>query len=263
MSNAILVIALLLCSALSVAVNGQEQTREDVINKKLVNDNQTATIIWLETETNQFLGLYNAHQQELAQGAVIIAHQMGAHADWPQIILPIRAALPQYGWSTLSVQLPILPPDRALQNYGKTLPQATQRLIAAVQWLRERQFKKIMIIGHRFGAASALTYLKQQQTDHVQINAIQGLVTIGLQDYAFIRPRIDIFKLIQTANLPILDIYGEHDFKHVMQQATDRRLSAKKNNHYRQVQINGADHDFKGMEAVLIEHIAAWLSKLN
>ena len=69
--------------------------------------------------------------------------------------------------------------------------------------------------------------------------------------------------LIEKSRLPILDIYGEQDFKRVIGEAPDRRLAAKKggNKHYDQYEIEGADHYFNKMENVLVKRIRGWLDK--
>jgi hypothetical protein len=42
---------------------------------------------------------------------------MGAHPDWPEVIQPLHSGLPESGWTTLSVQMPILANDaRAAGN---------------------------------------------------------------------------------------------------------------------------------------------------
>ena len=45
-------------------------------------------------------------------------------------------------------------------------------------------------------------------------------MAIGLQDYAFVKPPIDIFGLIEKANIPFLDIYGSRDYKKATDQVT-------------------------------------------
>lgn len=40
------------------------------------------------------------------QGAILLLHDKEQHADWPQIIRPVRMSLPKWGWYTLSVNLP-------------------------------------------------------------------------------------------------------------------------------------------------------------
>ena len=91
-----------------------------------------------------------------------------------------------------------------------------------------------------------------------------ALVALSLQDYPFVKPTIDILGLIEKSKIPILDIYGSDDYRDVINQAPDRRLAAKKGNNieYEQIEIEGADHYFNGMEDLLIKHILGWLDKV-
>ena len=42
------------------------------------------------------------------RGSIVLLHGRGVHADWPDNIGPLRIALAQNGWQTLSIQLPVL-----------------------------------------------------------------------------------------------------------------------------------------------------------
>ena len=229
---------------------------EKQISTKLAEQAESSEVLWLETNGEKFLALYTRQTSEPAHGAAIILHAMGAHADWPQTISPIRTKLPMHGWTTLSIQLPLIAPGKPIEDYGQTLNRATQRIKTAIQLLRERKFLNIVVIGHSFGGANALTYINAEKEPK-----IIALALIGLQDYAFVKPPINTLALIEKTRLPILDIYGSRDFKNVIDQAPDRRLAAQKGNHqnFSQYQVDGADHYFNKMEDVLIKRVRSWL----
>ncbi len=244
--------------SLSVFAGTIDKNWEKQICEKLANEADATEVVWIEANGEKFLGLYNRHTSEKAHGAAIILHAMGGHADWPQTIAPIRQALPEHGWATLSIQLPVIAPENQIEDYGTTLQEAVERIRAAVHFLRKRKFLNIVVIGHSFGAASALAYMEKEPKQK-----ILALAAIGLQDYAFVKPSIDILKLIEKSSIPVLDIYGSRDFRRVIDQAPDRRLAAKKgnNNAYDQYEIEGADHYFNKMEDVLIKRLYSWLDK--
>ncbi len=235
-----------------------DQDWEQRTTQKLAENVKATEVLWLDAGGTDFLALYNQQTSGISQGAIIILHAMGGHADWPQTISPIRTKLPEHGWSTLSIQLPLIAPENQIEDYGRTLGHAVTRIGSAVSFLRDRQFTNIVFIGHSFGAASALIYLEKQQ-----IQKIVALVAIGLQNYAFLKPTIDVLALIEKTKIPVLDIYGSHDFKNVIRRAPDRRLAAKKgsNERYTQLEIEGADHYFTKMEDTLFQQILAWLDK--
>jgi pimeloyl-ACP methyl ester carboxylesterase len=249
---------LILTNVLLVRADVLDLEREKQLTEKLAEEANATEVLWLEANGEKFLALLSSHTNEKAHGAVIILHGMGGHADWPQMISPIREDLPEHGWTTLSIQLPIVAPENQIEDYGRTLEQAAERIKVGVHLLRERKFLNIVAIGHSFGAASTLAYLEKQNDQK-----IIALVAVGLQDYAFVKPSIDLLGLIEKSKIPVLDIYGSRDFKKVIDQAPDRRLAAKKgsNRKYDQVEIEGADHYFNKFESVLIKRIRGWLDK--
>jgi pimeloyl-ACP methyl ester carboxylesterase len=249
---------LLLTTALSVSADALDSNREKLISDKLAEEVQQGEVLWLDAKGEKFLALLIKQTNDKAQGAVIILHGMGGHADWPQTISPVRKALPEHGWTTLSIQLPVIAPKNQVEDYGKTLERAAERIKAAIRLLHKHKFRNIVAIGHSFGAASVLSYLEKEKEQE-----IISLVAIGLQDYAFLKPPIDLLGLIKKSKIPVLDIYGSRDFKEAIDQAADRRLAAKKgdNRKYDQIEIEGADHYFTKLEEVLIKRIRGWMNK--
>lgn len=248
----------LLFSGFAVNSDPLDRERELQISEKLEQELKSGDIMWLNANGKKFQAILQKQTNEQAKGAVILLHGMGAHPDWPQIISPIRKALPKYGWATLSIQLPIIAAENQIEDYGKTFDDAAARIEAAIGKLHELKFRNIVAIGHSFGAASVLSYFEQADG-----RRIVALVAIGLQDYAFVKPPIDILGLIENADVPILDIYGSRDYKKAIDQAADRRLAAKKggNNDYVQMEVEGADHYFTKLEDVLIKRIRGWMEK--
>lgn len=60
----------------------------------------------------KFLAFWQPADQATPRGAVIILPSDGENANWPNVIGPLRRALPRYGWSTLALTLPDPPlPD--------------------------------------------------------------------------------------------------------------------------------------------------------
>jgi dienelactone hydrolase len=248
----------LLFSAFVVNAAPLDRERELQVSEKLEEELKDGEIMWLDANGEKFQAILKKHTSDLTIGAAIILHGMSAHADWPQTISPIRRALPEYGWTTLSIQLPVIAAENQIEDYGKTLDRSVERIEAAINALHELKFRNIVAIGHSFGAVSALSYFAKADG-----RRIVALVAIGLQDYAFVKPPIDIFGLIEKSNIPFLDIYGSRDYKKATDQAADRRLAAKKggNRDYIQVEIEGADHYFTKLEGVMIKRVRGWMQK--
>ena len=252
-------ILLTLCfTVFSVNSDPLDRARELQVGKKLEEELEEEKFIWLDANGEQFQAILSKQTNEQAKGAAIILHGMGAHPDWPQLISPLRKALPEYGWTTLSIQMPIIAAENQIEDYGKTLDRAAARVEAAVGALHELKFRNIVAIGHSFGAANMLHYFEQADG-----RRIVALVAVGLQDYAFVKPPINILALIEKSNIPILDIYGSRDYKKATDQAADRRLAAKKggNKDFVQMEVEGANHYFTKLEDVLIKRIRGWMEK--
>ncbi len=57
-----------------------------------------------------FQGLLLTERSGNPQGGVLILHDQGQHGHWPDNVAPLREYLPDYGWTTLSISLPDIPP---------------------------------------------------------------------------------------------------------------------------------------------------------
>ncbi len=251
--------AVFLCLLTTYAHAGSRDSEwEQEISTRLAEQAEVTETVWLSAGEEKFLALFNQQTGDKASGAIIMLHGMGEHADWPRVISPLRLSLPAQGWTTLSIQLPMVAIDSPVEDYGKTLPAARDRIESAVRFLRKRKYLNIVVIGNSFGAAAALSYASDQQRP-----GILALAAIGLQEYPFLKPAIDMLKMIESASLPILDIYGDRDFRRVIEHAPDRRLAAKKGNNknYLQVEVPGANHYFDKMDELLAKSIRGWLDK--
>ncbi|MBE0506773.1 MAG: DUF3530 family protein [Marinospirillum sp.] len=70
-------------------------------------------------EDQQFLALEIKALRPRPRGQLLILPADGLHPDWPQAIAPVRRNLPEYGWTTLSLSLPVY---KALGVAPRTLP---------------------------------------------------------------------------------------------------------------------------------------------
>lgn len=88
-------------------------------------------IVWLDVnypdypEAQKVLAISHPSLIPEKQGAILFLHDKEQHADWPEVISPLRKKLPKAGWFTLSVNLPddtrIKLPERSLE--AKTFDQ--------------------------------------------------------------------------------------------------------------------------------------------
>ena len=246
----------LLINMFNVLADSSDDNWEKRISTGLMDKAEASDFFWLGSTDSSFIAIFNHHKGEEEKGAAIILHSVGGHADWPEVVSPLRNMLPEFGWATLSIQLPLISPEKNIEEYGKTFEETGNRILLATRELRKRGFSKIVIIGHGFGALSTLVYLGKGNSEN-----IDAFVAISLQNYVYIKPRINLLRLIKKIKTPTLDLYGSLDFKEGIESAPDRRLASKKSGDdlYMQIEIKGADHSFNNMEKELVKQIIKWI----
>jgi len=222
-----------------------ERLRESVAQGEPVN---------LATDAGDFLALHEAALGALPRHALLLVHNMGGHPDWPEVIAPLRTGVSTPGWGTLSLQMPLLPPQSLADDYGRTVTEAVKRIASGLAFLREQDYSCIVLAGYGFGAAQALAYLARHQD-------ADGLITVGILARDFLQPSLDVPSLLKRIRVPVLDMYGERDFPKVIEQAHDRRTAVpdSETSDYKQRVIDGADHYFTDHERELVDTVVEWL----
>ncbi len=223
--------------------------------EQIVDDLIDGEAVWLETDGHKFLGILTP-AAGAAKGGVVLAHGIGVHPNWAQVIYPLRTRLPERGWHTLSIQMPILANDAAVEDYIPLYPEGPRRLAAAVDHLIESGVEPIILIGHSNGAMLVSNYLAAGADA-----AVIAAVTVGVtSDDLPIRNTLDELAVIRV---PVLDVYGTDDNPGVAAMAPLRLAQARKasNPEYRQVQVSDTNHFFDGKEDELVELVGDWLEQ--
>jgi pimeloyl-ACP methyl ester carboxylesterase len=245
---------LLIFFLITPLASGSDQGKEKRWSEQIVDSLLVGEAVTLEASGTSFLGIYTEAEDGGAERAAIVAHGIGAHPNWQDVVYPLRTELPAHGWATLSIQMPILANDAALADYAPLYDEVGPRIDAAVKYLRDKGAKTIVLIGHSLGAGMAASYLSTGGGD------IDGLVAVGLN------AEIDVEKMnaaqaLEKIKIPVLDLYGSRDLEGVMNSADARVKAARKagNDDYRQERIEGADHFFVGSETLLVRTVRGWL----
>ena len=200
-------------------------------------------------------GIYTEAAEDSTKG-MIIAHGIGVHPNWDQVILPLRVEMAERGWHTLSIQMPILKNEAEARDYFKIYPEAGPRLEAAEKFLQDRGIKNWVYVGHSAGSQMMALYLSKRSPSQ----AI-GFVAVGMnteQD----DPSVNAANSLKKIKLPVLDLYGSEDLEFVLNSAEKKRLAASHNKAYTQKMVKGANHFFDGKNDELIEIVEDWSSKL-
>jgi len=192
---------------------------------------------------HKFLAIYSAAPQPHA--AVITVHGSGVHPDWA-LIGVLRSQLADHGYTTLSVQMPVLAADAKADAYLPLFPDAAERLHAAVAFLKAKGHRNIAIASHSLGARMSNLFLAGTP-DH----GVGAWISIGITTGEFIEP--------DKLRMPVLDIYGERDFPQVLKLAEARAEVLKTLKGSAQIEVAGADHFFAGHESELVRQVKQFL----
>lgn len=225
--------------------------------EQITDSLMTGEAVWLQAGKTKFLSLFTESAKPKTVGAVILVHGIGVHPNWPDVIYPLRTELPEYGWASLSLQMPILENDKIAKDYVPLLKEVNGRFDAAVQLLKSKNIQNIVIIAHSLGTTMANYYLISKPD-----KTIRAYIAISSSTNPSIAELNNIKKIAKIKNLPVLDIYGSQDLDSVVRFAKKRLTTGKKvNPRYKQIQLKGADHFYQSSNPQLIKTIRLWLLK--
>lgn len=239
---ALAVLAIAATGALAQDYEREKRWADEVVPGVVVGD-----AVWIEAASGRkFLGLYAPARE--AHGALLIVHGTGVHPDHG-VIGVLRARLNDLGYTTLSIQMPVLAAEKRANDYYPALfPNALDRIGRATAWMRERNpGAKLVLVTHSMGSWMGNTWL-----DENAANPYAAWVCLGLTGgYSW---------GTYFSGRAILDVYGENDLPASLDAVTRRRLAlATTAEPSRQVMIAGADHFYAGKEAELSREIDGWL----
>ena len=253
LKQGLVIIALLVIGTTTLASDILKERRwaEQISDALLVGE-----AIQLYAEDRDFLAIYTpAAAGKPLRGGVLLLHGLGAHPDWPDVISPLRQELPEAGWATLSLQLPIRPNDAEFEEYLPLFPAANARISAGIQYLQQQGIRNIALIGHSLGAAMGAHFLALPGPGAEQVRAFVG---IGMNQHPGSAAHTP--DSVAKIRIPVLDLYGSQDLDGVLASAPVRAAAATGNAGYRRKEVPGADHFFRGLEASLVKQVGSWLS---
>ena len=96
----------------NVLADSSDDNWEKRISTGLMDKAEASDFFWLGSTDSSFIAIFNRHKGEEEKCAAIILHSVGGHADWPEVVSPLRNMLPEFGWATLSIQLPLISPEK-------------------------------------------------------------------------------------------------------------------------------------------------------
>jgi pimeloyl-ACP methyl ester carboxylesterase len=200
---------------------------------------------WLTQKNgHRFLTLFTEAKDPKA--AVIVAHGRGWSPDF-ELYGTLRTRLADEGYTTLSIQLPVLPSTAILGLYVPLYPDARERFQLAVDFLKAKGYRNIAIVSHSLGATMANQYLIRTDDTSVRAWVFIGILQ-GLEEMYRIK-------------IPTLDVYGSNDWTVTMWGAPEREKQLRKVPGSGQVMVPDAKHFFEGKEDELIRIVTAFLDR--
>jgi len=231
-----------LCAPLLAAAQQQpsDYAREKRWAEQVVPTLVTGEAVWLEApRTEKFLGIYT--EARPAKGAIILAHGLGVHPDFG-VIGELRARLAESGFTTLSVQMPILAAEAPAARYPVLFWEADARFAGAMSYLRRKRYDKIWLLSHSMGSRMANHYIAA----HPQV-PLSGWISLSISN-----GDIGPFKRIK---FPVFDVYAENDLEAVIKGAPKRADTLKRMRGSSQTMVFGTDHTFAKKEKDLVSLI--------
>ncbi|HHJ38720.1 MAG: hypothetical protein AXA67_03145 [Methylothermaceae bacteria B42] len=211
--------------------------------------------IQISTADRSFIAVLDEARSPSTEGGVILLPEAGHGPTTQTVIGPLRDYLPDHGWTTLSLHLPVLEPEARLAEYWKLLPEAGKRVTAAVNWWKQKGVKNIVLLGYGWGGLVAATYLAGQPDE-----AIRAAVFIS-SGWPPERSR-EMKEKLDKINVPVLDISAQRDNPEVLDTRLDRRLIFKGKKGYRQFSVSATGHDYLAWSQFLAKRVLGWLRQV-
>jgi pimeloyl-ACP methyl ester carboxylesterase len=252
--------ALALLVALPAAAGGgPDLAREQRLAEQTVDAILDGDPVYLTLEDDtRFLAIQMEADPGPQRGAAIILHGRGMHPDWSQVAAPLRTGLPGHGWSTLSLQMPVLEKDAKYYDYLPVFPAAVPRIEAGIRHLREQGIERIVLIAHSCSVHMSMAWIEAMGDD-----SISAYVGIGMGATDYQQPMPSPFPL-DHIEVPLLALYGSNDYPAVHRTATLITAALPELHPASAVrEIPGADHYFNDADDDLVSAVAAWLDTLD
>ena len=231
--------------------------REKEIADDLVRYADPAEVQWLGDGRYKFLSLYRETVSHNTQGAVVLIHDLGSNRDSLNIMKPFRDYLPEHGWTTLTMQMPILDSGAQRMEYYDRIPEARKRILAGVEFLGNQNIRNVVIIGYGFGAVFAIKFLENQNAP-----TVNALVIISLPATESKMPKSQLKGVLEKIEIPIFDIDFNRGNVRRPDELKKRKRLMRNNKNYRQWLSIETDFGFHDSGMILAKRVYSWLMRV-
>ena len=157
-------------SVLAIDTDREKFWDEEVRNKIKIGKAES-----LQAGDHKFLSIFTPESSNFPQGGILLLHDHSGHPDWPELIKPLRTRLPDFGWSTLSLQMPVPKESTPVLEYEPLLKEASKRIEAGVSFLQTKGIRNIVLVGHGLGASMGAYHLSTASNKN-----IKAIIGIGM-----------------------------------------------------------------------------------
>jgi hypothetical protein len=180
---------------------------------------------------------------------VILLHGLGVHPEHG-LTGELRALLHDAGFATLAIQTPVID-SKTISDagvYRSLMPEAAERIDAAISFTRQQGAKQVFLVGHTVGAWMINEFFKERPAQ-----ALTAWASLGYTG------RFDSFG---QQTLATLDIYPDQG-PPVSRDAAPSRIAraTKINPRSEQLLVQGTDLNFSGKDKQIANAIAIFFAK--
>jgi pimeloyl-ACP methyl ester carboxylesterase len=234
--------AAVLCAPLLALAQQQpsDYAREKRWAEEIVPSIVVGEPVWLDApRTEKFLAIHSGTKDaKEAKGAIVLAHGLGVHPDHG-LIGELRTRLADAGYTTLSIQMPILAADAPAARYPVLFWEADARFAAAVSYLWRKKYRRIVLVSHSMGSRMANHYV----ATHPKL-PLSGWISLSISNGEYAR--------LKPVKFPVFDVYAENDLDPVLRGAEKRAAMLKRMRGSSQTMMFATDHFFAGKEKELV-----------
>ena len=232
------------CASVAPDYAREKRLADEIVPSIVVGD-----AVMLETGAGRkFLGILKPAAKPRA--ALILVHGVGVNPDFG-LIGELRSGLADRGYTTLSIQMPVLAADADVAGYPALFPEAGQRIAAAIDYLRGKGATKVAIVSHSMGARMVNDFIARRP-DVPLVAWVPVAISSGG------------FESLAGGRFPVFDIYAGKAFDVALKGVPARAKLLRGLKGSRQAMVYGADHYFarKSKEvAALIDQLLKPLAK--
>lgn len=261
-------------AASTESMDGQKKTAKKSYEQLLAERVVNGKVEWLHIGSKKVLVIYQRAVTPQVAGAVIIVPGEFDNANSHSVVAPLRNQMPEMGWSAISISPPAPPKLKDKKNsirgmstnsdlknieanYTKTQETMFARIRSAIDFLKGKGYRNILLIGHGTGAMWSALFLMQNKDE----KQVKGLVLISAYAPDGMPQVEKTNRNVPKLPMPVLDLYGSDSSHRVLSQIRYRMVESRRltRDQYWARLIHGANYNYYHDMPVVIKSIRAWL----